>query len=189
MNVAKAVLRFKTYQQNNLAMYCRSSPPQVLLTVCNKYDMPALLSRVGIFLQANKQQLNGDPASQHFAWKWITLADKAGLAELAQACISSCFSSAAAAAVMGSCKKEVLAGLSPATCCHLLAALAQHRSAAMQPGMVYCSTCRGARLMRAVRLGPGMTPVAAFGTPAGAAVPGAMLRCQTCQQNTTFNLI
>lgn len=162
MNVAKAVLRFKTYQQNNLAMYCRSSPPQVLLTVCNKYDMPALLSRVGIFLQANKQQLNGDPASQHFAWKWITLADKAGLAELAQACISSCFSSAAAAAVMGSCKKEVLAGLSPATCCHLLAALAQHRSAAMQPGMVYCSTCRGARLMRAVRLGPGMTPVAAF---------------------------
>jgi hypothetical protein len=53
--------------------------PQALLTVADKYDMPALLARAGAFLQANLQQAN-DSTSR---WRWIAAADKAGLSDVA----------------------------------------------------------------------------------------------------------
>jgi hypothetical protein len=144
---------------------------QVLLTVANKYNMPALLSRAGPFLQGSMQQLSSSILSQQFAWKWITLADKRGLPDVAKACITSCFSSGQAAAVAYACKKDSILGMSPATCCHLLAALAQHRSAACQPGMVYCSNCNAHRQMH---------------FQSYSSSNAATLRCKVCQKDTTF---
>ncbi|WIA23140.1 hypothetical protein OEZ86_010038 [Tetradesmus obliquus] len=95
---------------------------QVLLAIGSKYDMPALLSRAATFLESNKNVLNSKPGSLQFVWKWIPLADAAGLSEVAQACIDSAVKDIA---VVAECKKEVLLDLSPATSSHLAAALAE----------------------------------------------------------------
>jgi hypothetical protein len=74
---------------------------QVLLTISDKYDMPALRSKAGAFLQANKQHLSNSHGllapNPRFAWKWIALADKAGLTHEAKACFDSCLSPLVAA--------------------------------------------------------------------------------------------
>lgn len=57
-----------------------------------------------------------------FVWKWIPLADTAGLSEVAQACIDNAVKDIA---VVAECKKELLLDLSPATSSHLAAALAE----------------------------------------------------------------
>jgi hypothetical protein len=98
---------------------------QVLLTVGAKYDMPALLSKAGQFLQANAAALNGKASSRQFAWKWITLADTSGLPEVAMACIDAKIGDLSTLDEMvGDCKQQLLLGLSPPVCCHLAKALA-----------------------------------------------------------------
>jgi hypothetical protein len=98
------------------------------MSIGSKYDMRALLSRAGKFLEANVLALTSTPSSQQFAWKWITLADKAGLPDVATACIDAIMAAKATArdaVVAAGCKKEVLLQLSPAVCCHLAAELAE----------------------------------------------------------------
>jgi hypothetical protein len=94
----------------------------VLLTIADKYDMPALRSRAGTFLQANKQHLSSSPAlfgpNPLFAWKWIALADKTGLTEVAKSCFDSCFSRHGQA-LLEECTEEVLKGLSHAMLRHM----------------------------------------------------------------------
>jgi hypothetical protein len=101
----------------------------VLLTIGNKYDMPALLSKAATFLSSKKATLNGNQDSLQFGWKWITLADKAGLLDVAHACIDA---STALDALVAACKKELLAGMSPATCSHLAEAVARQSIAQQQ---------------------------------------------------------
>jgi hypothetical protein len=62
--------------------------PQMLLTLADKYDMPALLSKVGGFLQSNVKNLNSSSSSPQYVWKWIPSADKLKLSEVAKACIT-----------------------------------------------------------------------------------------------------
>jgi hypothetical protein len=90
---------------------------QALLTIADKYDMPPLRARAGTFLQANAQHLSSCPTlfgspQPLFAWKWIALADRAGLAEVAQACFDSCFSRADGHALLEECSEELLQGMS-----------------------------------------------------------------------------
>jgi hypothetical protein len=94
---------------------------QVLLAIGSRYDMPALLSRAGSFLQSNMNELNSQQGSLQFAWKWIPMADEAGLPDAAQACIEAIVKDAA---VVAACTKQLLLGLSPATSSHLAEALA-----------------------------------------------------------------
>jgi hypothetical protein len=93
------------------------------LTVADKYDMPALLSKAGAFHVANAHNLSSSPKlvslpNPHFAWKWIVLADKAGLAGAAQACFNNCFSRAGQA-LLEECTEEILQGMSHAMLCHM----------------------------------------------------------------------
>jgi hypothetical protein len=60
----------------------------MLLTLADKYDMPVLLSKVGSFLQSNAPVLSSSRSSSQYAWKWIPLADRLGLSEVAKACIT-----------------------------------------------------------------------------------------------------
>ncbi|WIA20513.1 hypothetical protein OEZ85_004910 [Tetradesmus obliquus] len=96
-------------------------PQPVLLAIGSRYDMPALLSRAGSFLQSNMNELNGQQGSLQSAWKWIPMADEAGLPDAAQACIEAIVKDAA---VVAACTKQLLLGLSPATSSHLAEALA-----------------------------------------------------------------
>jgi hypothetical protein len=119
----------------------------VLLTVGSKYDMPSLLSRAGKFLQANVMELNSNPNSKQFAWKWIPMAGKAGLPDVTQACIAVVLKEPLLLGTpAAACKKELLMGMLPATCCYLAEAWAQpvDRLAA-----VFCSNCnKSTRLVK-----------------------------------------
>jgi hypothetical protein len=99
--------------------------------------MLALRAKAGVFLQANKQHLSSSHELQApsclgprqgaprlvpnplFAWKWIALADKAGLTEVAKACFDSCLSRDSQA-LLGACTEETLQGLSHAMLRHTI---------------------------------------------------------------------
>jgi hypothetical protein len=166
--------------------------------------MPALLARAVRFLQANMQQLSSSQESTHYAWKWISLADKAGQSDVAQACITSCFSKFESAAIMKACTKELVLALSPSTSYHLLMCSFAEAQQKAKPGMAFCGHCRNLRNMHvpgapaAAGAGPalaafgarpvqsGIAPVAAFGATAASQPCVSMLRCQVCQKDTSF---
>jgi hypothetical protein len=108
---------------------------QVLLTISDKYDMPALRAMAGAFLQANKQHLSSsrswfgtDPL---YAWKWIALADKSGLIDEAKACFDSCLSRGDGGhALLEECTERRLQGMSYNMLCHMCSQLARTRCVA-----------------------------------------------------------
>jgi hypothetical protein len=97
-------------------MPCCSANTQAVLLIADKYDMPALRARAGALLQVNKQHLSSSSNlfGPHplFAWKWIVLADKAGMSDVAKACFDSCFSRTDGHVLLEECTEEMLQGMS-----------------------------------------------------------------------------
>lgn len=52
-----------------------------------KWDMGVVLAKAATFLQNNPNQLDTTADSQKFAFRWLKLADAAGLQDACQACV------------------------------------------------------------------------------------------------------
>jgi hypothetical protein len=138
--------------------------PQTLLTTADKYDMRVLRSRAGHFLQSSVIYLTTSSSSPQYVWKWIPLADRLGLSDVAKACITNLSDKVWADPVIDKLitdqpGRTELAGMSRETYQHLLkrvCAVAKKEAAVlrdevtrlssikqqMKPGSAYCSDYR-----------------------------------------------
>ncbi|WIA39185.1 hypothetical protein OEZ86_005310 [Tetradesmus obliquus] len=83
---------------------------EVLLVQGHKWDMQVVLGHAGEFLQANASSLDLSSNSPHYAFKWLQLADAAGLIDACKACVDRIV-----ALDRSSCTAETLASLSRQT--------------------------------------------------------------------------
>ncbi|WIA18887.1 hypothetical protein OEZ85_003560 [Tetradesmus obliquus] len=88
---------------------------EVLLVEGRKWDMQVVLAHVAEFLQANASSLDLSPTSPHYAFKWLQLADAAGLSDACKACADRIV-----ALDRSSCVSSNTQGLSPQTPTYLL---------------------------------------------------------------------
>lgn len=58
-----------------------------MLALADKYCMPALIQRLGAFLKHKIKKLELSSSSKLFVWKWIYVADRYGLGDMAKQCI------------------------------------------------------------------------------------------------------
>lgn len=63
-----------------------------LLTLADKFCMPALMHHISNFMLKNSNQLTAKSDSYLFAWKWINLCEKFGLYDVLKGCIRCLFS-------------------------------------------------------------------------------------------------
>lgn len=118
---------------------------ELLLSIGDTYGMPALMHRVGQFLEGNVKVLNLEHDSKQFVWKWIMAADKYGLHDIAKACINAQpsihelvynFPQKQLSAVNSAWLSE---HLSATTLQHLLVAVANQ---IIRPKQPYCPVCQ-----------------------------------------------
>lgn len=95
------------------------------------------------FLQAAAREMDLTPTSRKYAFKWLKLADAAGLSEFCRVCVEKILGTANSG---GMCKAEYLQGLSPQTLINFIECLTP--PAAGQRNAMYCYHCRASRIFR-----------------------------------------
>ena len=127
-------------------VYPVSPPPiisfdnlELLFVLGSKYDMPCLLTHAGQFLTQNTKQLVHSPAdSPLLVWKWLKLADHAGVSDACKACVTKLLE----VPVKGlSVDAEELQGFSPLTLKWLVAEMGKLVTG-LGPGTAFCSWCK-----------------------------------------------
>jgi hypothetical protein len=98
---------------------------ETLLKVSSTFDIQLVLHKAEQYLISSISELDAEPTSEKSVWKWLNLADKAGLQE----CLAVLATRAAAIDRAGCAQLEGLQGLSPPALKQLVVACAQ------QPGL------------------------------------------------------
>lgn len=94
---------------------------QALMRIADKYDMPAIMRPCAEFLMSKTDELNSNPSSREFGWKWIALADAVGQEHLAKALFHSQVNYYHFGVELTR-HAEILSSLSPSLCQHILVA-------------------------------------------------------------------